>query len=131
MIISIKGENMSKKRTGWVSNSSSSSFIIQDKYISQYQKDLLLDPKGKLKEVCWNRWENLDYFEKEEDYDDVFDNYIAKIRDDLYLEDLDGWDVVEDDYHISFSTYMDNFDYLYYIGLIGIPEKYVKDIEND
>ena len=115
-----------KERNGWVSNSSSSSFIIQTKYISEHQKDLILDPKNGFTVVCWNIWEELDEYEKEDEYDNDFNRYLEEALEGFYLGCVDDWSVREEDAYISFFTIMDNFDYQTYINMVGIPNKYVE-----
>lgn len=84
-----------KIRTGFVSNSSASSFIIDKKNISSFQRDLI-----------FNHLEEARKREKEGDY---------------HTHCFDEWDVNETDTHINCSTSMDNFDMYHYLTrIVGV-----------
>lgn len=83
-----------KIRQGFVSNSSSSSFIISTNKISVAQLELLKE-----------------HAESKE------------FKDDKYLGPYDAWDIDEKDGYISCHTIMDNFDLYEYALKIGIKEE--------
>jgi len=88
-----------KIRTGFVSNSSSSSFMIDKYYLSQEQIDKI---KNHL-EV--SKGMNEDFYNK-----------------DAY----DAWDITEEGKYIKGFTSMDNFDMFFFLEKIGIDEKNVE-----
>ena len=86
-----------KIRTGFVSNSSSSSFIIRCANLTGTQVAQIL-------------------------------NY-RKVGEDLghSCEDDDGWDVeMIGTNHISFETYMDNYDMKHFLYLIGVDDNHIE-----
>ena len=83
-----------KIRNGFVSNSSSSSFVIAKEALTPLQ--------------------------------------ILAIKEHVYLADKMGmnpedgpWSITEDDFTISGSTGMDNFDIFEYMDKIGIPREHI------
>jgi len=89
-----------KIRQGFVSNSSSSSFLISKKDLTVFQLDQIKD--------------HTRYIEKCED------------EDGIEWSD-DSWSVDEENFHVEVSTFMDNFDmYTYLVDVVGIPEDKIK-----
>lgn len=91
-----------KKRTGFVSNSSSSSFIIPKEFLSE-------DKKSKI----WNHIEE------------------AKIHMNYYdfscVNYDDAWSISEDEFYIEGSCFMDNFDMAtFLIDYLKIPNNIIK-----
>ena len=86
-----------KIRKGFVSNSSSSSFIIYKKDISKRQIKLIL---GHIK-------------------------YGPKFKIE-YCEENDEWDIRETDILIEGKTFIDNFDMAQYLKKIGVESKHIK-----
>ena len=88
-----------KIRNGFVSNSSSSSFIIK---------------KDKLTE---------DQISAIKDYEQIYNELpdIIKECNDLF-EAAEGWNIEEGDEEIRGYTYMDNFGMFDYLRIIGISE---------
>jgi hypothetical protein len=82
-----------KTRNGFVSNSSSSSFVIERKYISDHQLELILD------------------------HINVGKQYLT---DDEYY-DCPAWSVDIREGIVIFDTSMDNFDMVTFLKRIGIP----------
>lgn len=117
-----------KYRIGFISNSSSSSFIIKNYNISERDKDRILNPKIYFREACKDAWNKLSW-DEQTDYDEDFENYYSLRKDEFYFECVSDWSVSEEDDHISFYTTMDNFDYLDYIELLGINDKYIEDLD--
>jgi len=72
-----------KVRTGFVSNSSSSSFVVLKAGLSQLQIDSMLD-KDIIREL-------------------------AEKHNMEYSEDIDGWSINDDGDRVNFYTSMDNF----------------------
>ena len=90
-----------KKREGFVSNSSSSSFIIQKKNLTELQIEQIsthIDTAIKL----------------------ATDNHKYAIFG--YCESYDAWSVDEKEHSILVSTFMDNFDMHEFLLAIGISE---------
>jgi hypothetical protein len=82
-----------KIRNGFVSNSSSSSFVIAKGFLSQYQIDKIYHHADNLEE-----------------------------NENLSPDKDDAWDITEDEYLIKGYTSMDNFDMREYLLSIGIKE---------
>ena len=115
-----------KTRNGWVSNSSSSSFIIRKDNISQKQLEFLTDPRGQVddtirRSLLANKFDpNISSIEDE----------IAKIKEDFGFCELvsELWEVEEEDDYYRFSTYMDNLNLIALASYIGlIPEEIDED----
>ena len=81
-----------KIRTGYVSNSSSSSFVIMKKHLSYKQIEQIRDHHSIAREMC-DQGTNLECMY---DYED-------------------SWSITETDYTIEGSTWMDNFSMYSYI----------------
>jgi hypothetical protein len=86
-----------KTRTGFVSNSSSSSFIIEKKYISVTQLEMI---KNHIE--------------------------ISHILGIEYAEPGQEWDIHETESSITVSTGMDNFDMHEFLIKIGVPLDAIK-----
>lgn len=99
-----------KTRNGFVSNSSSSSFVVLKDILSTEQKDKILN--------CLD-W--IDIFIKEDKKNGNVDN--IKSRFEYY--DSDPWRIVEYDDYIFGETSMDNFSMDDYFDYIKIDSAYV------
>ena len=87
-----------KKRLGFVSNSSSSSFIIKKKDIDFYQIELLKT----MEEVIKNN---------------------SNLHQEYY-EETTGWHIIDNEEKIVGWTSMDNYNIAQYLDFIGIsPDK--------
>ena len=91
-----------KTRQGFVSNSSSSSFVILKKDLTEDQLEAILNHD----EV------DQDILEKVYYKDELNQGDIWKIKEDM--EKIEGW------------TVMDNFDMETFLEIIGVPEDRVK-----
>ena len=89
-----------KIRNGFVSNSSSSSFIIQKEYLSECQVE-------KIKNYVLENYESM------EDYTKDNCGYF--------------WSIVEDGNKLEFSTDMDNFDMVGYINKLSQIEPHIEE----
>lgn len=88
-----------KIRIGFVSNSSSSCFIIDKRHISAHQKDLI-----------YNHIEESRKREREGTYSQ-------------HAHCVDEWDISETETHIRCFTWMDNFDLRHYlIEVVGLVD---------
>ena len=96
-----------KIRNGFVSNSSSSSFIIKKEKLTKDQISAILN--------------------YEEVYDKIPD-IIKHCNDMIY--GAEGWNIEEDDNEIRGYTYMDNFGMFDYLRMIGISE-FDMDLESN
>lgn len=85
-----------KTRQGFVSNSSSSSFVIQKRLLTPYQISLV---KRHI-EIA-----NRDF------------------REDFYASESDQWSIHEMSDTIEGDTFMDNFDMRDFLLRIGVPEE--------
>jgi hypothetical protein len=83
-----------KIRNGFVSNSSSSSFIIPKYKITEEQKYMILNSSELAKEI---------------------DNKLEQEGKEKKYEWYDKWDIIEDEISLSLSTSMDNFDLMFFI----------------
>jgi hypothetical protein len=91
-----------KVRVGFVSNSSSSSFLINKKHLTARQIELIKD--------------HLIY---------------GKQLGIQYCDEYNEWEIREYDNMIGGDTMMDNFDMHYYLEEIGIADEHIKwDDEN-
>ena len=93
-----------KNRNGFVSNSSSSSFVIFKDSLTSNQKNMIYDYIS-----------YVEYFiELDENLKEKFEYY-----------DTSPWNIIEHDDYIFGETTMDNFDMLSYFDYIKLDEKYV------
>ena len=97
-----------KIRTGFVSNSSSSSFIIKKRNLSCIERDLIINYKEKVSKMSWEEKDELRY---------------------EYIEDY-SWSIIENEDEIIGSTFMDNFNMGKYLEKIGIKDEFI-GWEND
>jgi hypothetical protein len=87
-----------KIRTGFVSNSSSSSFTINKRYISAYQMDQIIN--------------HIDSAKKEDE-------------DRYYF--YDEWIIEETDEELRGHTSMDNFDMKHFLeNVVGVKNEYIR-----
>jgi len=98
-----------KFRTGFVSNSSSSSFSIKKELLNGKQIDQI---KNHIKVA------------QEMSDDNDFGKYISYRPDSC-----DEWSIDEDENKIYGSTIMDNFDIYTFMRLIGVSDEVVKEEE--
>ena len=92
-----------KTRNGFISNSSSSSFIVSKKALTTMQMFLITN------------------------YDLVSEFLLENNFADKYLLDYaEGWDITETETEIHGNTSMDNFDMNGYMEQIGVPMALVK-----
>lgn len=96
-----------KIRQGFVSNSSSSSFMLSKSGLSKHQIDSMRDHINSFKKYAK-------------------DHNIEKDEYDMYgdfgcVEPHDSWEVCEKQNVIFFSTIIDNFDLLEYAEVLEIP----------
>ena len=99
-----------KVRNGFVSNSSSSSFVIKKEDLSEFQLFMIRNhfDIGKVLD------KHIDFYK--DDFEDGFspDTFI-------YLENrMDEWKITEDDNTISGDTWMNNFSMESFLRLIGV-----------
>jgi hypothetical protein len=103
-----------KIRHGFVSNSSSSSFIISKYYLSQYQIDMIENHIKEAKNIAEKIKKDNESFEECE--------YILSSLFDYG----DQWYIHEEEDHVRGYTYMDNFDMDWFLRKIGVNIEKVK-----
>jgi len=101
-----------KIRNGFVSNSSSSSFVISKKDLTPKQINQILNYKTEVFKLLGN-----DFIKKEE-YDSI------KVGKFGWLDDR--WTLTETQDEIFGETYLDNFDFHLYLGEIGVQHKHIR-----
>lgn len=84
-----------KIRNGFVSNSSSRSFIINKDKLNDFQINLIKDHV----------------------------NVVKNFMKDIYCEERDKWYIIENEYSIEGNTIMDNFDMNQFLNYIGIKDE--------
>ena len=85
-----------KIRLGFVSNSSSSSFVVSKHFISGYQLDQIRNAAE------WGKRLGIDYSECAAD-----------------------WTITENEAEVEGDTWMDNFDFREFLVKIGVPEQHI------
>jgi hypothetical protein len=96
-----------KLRIGFVSNSSSSSFVLDKSKLTAIQCDWIKNPTDAIKMI--EKMDGIDAY--------------ARFGDIACAAD---WNVVEYVKTISGSTWMDNFDYIEFINYIGASKAFIK-----
>lgn len=99
-----------KTRIGFVSNSSSSSFVILRDAISNNQLDMIINV---------NKW--VKYFIKEDQENDNVD----ELEDKFSYYDSDPWRIVINDDFVFGETSMNNFSMEDYLNYIKVDDNYV------
>ena len=100
-----------KYRNGFVSNSSSSSFVILKDSISNKQKDMIFNVE---------QW--VDFFIKLDEENDNRDN----LKEKFSYYDEDPWRIVEYEDFIFGETSMDNFNIGDFLDYIKVDRNYIK-----
>jgi len=119
-----------KTRQGFVSNSSSSSFIIQKKSLTAVQLDLIkrhIEIANRINEVAGER----DGTRRFGGYPIMADGNEGSWNDNIilgryYANESDAWSIHEYEDRIEGSTSMNNFDMEVYLREIGVPVNAVK-----
>lgn len=99
-----------KTRNGFISNSSSSSFVVFKDALSESQKDMIINC------IDW-----IDIFIKRDEENDNVDN--VKNRFEYY--DSDPWRIIEHKDYIFGETSMDNFSMYDYFDYINVDQDFV------
>lgn len=84
--------------TGFVSNSSSASFVIPKKYLTEFQ---IIQIKNHIL-------------------------YGKRVMQESYFDKDDAWHIIEHEDSIEGYTSMDNFNMREYLDLIGVPRQYIE-----
>ena len=105
-----------KARVGYVSNSSSSSFVVLKDALTGKQQDMILNYQGRV-----------EFFLEEESTESALSENKLKDRFEYYKSD--PWRIVEFDDFIFGETSMDNFDMIDYLDYIKIDKEYICDDE--
>ena len=99
-----------KIRTGFVSNSSSSSFNLNKYFLSEYLIDCVQN------HISFARENMSQHYEK-----------LGKVGDEP-PEDCDAWRVRDLGDFLYIRTSMDNFNFLAFLELLGVPEEAITEI---
>lgn len=110
-----------RKRFYLVSNSSSSSFILDKKYLSEAQQNLIVDHK-KYAPVIKHLLES----------NTLFKVVCGDPRLDEWELDTEhnAWCVKENDTHILLETYLDNFNMEEYLKIIRAEDSIIHELED-
>lgn len=105
-----------KIRNGYVSNSSSSSFVVLKDALSEKQIDMIL---------AYQQW--IDFFIGLNDWNDEnFEGYKQEeIKNVFSYYDTDPWKIIDYADFIFGETSMDNFSMIDYFEFIKVPDNYV------
>jgi len=110
------------KRKGFVSNSSSSSFFILKKNLTDLQREMIRNHIEYAK--IFNRIVvDIGNYYKDDD-EEKCDYWIDSMK--FSEEESDQWEIEKTDESISGSTIIDNFEMRKYFEYIGIDDKIVK-----
>lgn len=103
-----------KERNGFVSNSSSSSFILYKKDLTASQIDQI---RNHIQVAINNKWDCdlIETDELDEDGDPI------TLQGCAYASPSDAWLITERDTSIKLETDLDNFQMEQFLRLIGIP----------
>jgi hypothetical protein len=94
-----------KVRNGFVSNSSSSSFVVLKESLTKIQKAMIID-----------HVESADFLSNQDE----------NLKGDFQYYDTDSWRIIESDDWILGETSMDNFDMYSFLNYIKVNMDYVK-----
>ena len=103
-----------KIRNGFVSNSSSSSFIIQKKFLSEHQIEQIYNHIEEWNKFC--------------DENVKFDDEYEITKCEFYkADDSDRWDITCEGDNISGFTFMDNFSmYEFLERVVNVTRNHIK-----
>jgi hypothetical protein len=107
-----------KTRNGFVSNSSSSSFVLLKDAITEEQKDMILNCEEWIDTFIKLEAQDEDYFDDED--------LPGNLKDKFEYYDSDPWRLEEHEDYIFGETSMDNFSMGDYLEYIKINKKYLK-----
>jgi len=124
-----------KVRNGFVSNSSSSSFIAQKIYLSYMHLKAIREHGILLKDISpTDPWGFGIVYPDDLEHDRASETPISQkqLREwhDLRYAD-DAWIIDETDSHIAGATIMDNFSFKWFLRAIGVPEIAFMCFENE
>ena len=94
-----------KTRVGFVSNSSSSSFIIARTYLTNEQLEKIIN--------------HMDYFDDGRPYSEEEDPYLD---DEYCTHKCDGWYINVSDTYVKGNVTMDNFSMQLFLQAIGVKD---------
>lgn len=104
-----------KYRSSFVTNSSSSSFVISKEHLTPLQIELIR-----------SHWEAADTVAFWEDKVLGLPDGEKLIHMGSYSSEYDRWDISEDETHIAGYTSMDNFDMEQFLTVIGVDPSVVE-----
>lgn len=105
-----------KRRNGFVSNSSASSFILNKSYLSLHQLKLIRNYQTEAIQMVKDNFKSTEFWSLEDELESLEDS---------------PWKVEETKEKLRLYTWMDNFDMEWFLEQIGIPKKAFLDKEND
>ena len=113
-------------REGFVSNSSSCSFVVKKRFLTPYEIDAILSPKDYFEEICKYKYEHEIGYTDRLKGDPSLEEYIEEQRNYISYHDqrdVDIWSVRDRVSEIIFDCSLDNFDYLEYVEWIGVDKR--------
>ena len=114
-----------KRREGFVSNSSSSSFIVRKGDVSEQQLDMILNPEKYINTSVKEKYIQL--LDEDETFDqELFESWCQNKFG--WVEDAGGWNIrISNENTLELFTIMDNFQYGEYAEVLGIPHECFSD----
>lgn len=102
-------DQIMKHRNGFVSNSSSSSFVLDKNYLSEKQLETIRNYQIEAVQIVKDKFKS--------------DSEWWSLEDELESLDDSPWEIQETENKLRMYTWMDNFDMRWFLDQINIPEE--------